>query len=166
MSSNKTIRELMEKKYGKKCMVEAAGIRFISKETRKKIKGYKKTQEQLTYHHIKEKQEGGKATEENGAVVKGYNHTWIHSLPPEEKEKVNQRLQQYKLNFTNLHGDGTIEDGQSIILDFDMTDCITILVYDNTKEDNEKRKFNRAKIKQDTARQIQDYYEGIDLDEI
>ena len=55
LSSNKGIRQAMIHKYGKKCMMEEAGIRNIPKEERKKIKGYRKTDEKLTYHHIKPK---------------------------------------------------------------------------------------------------------------
>lgn len=53
MSSNRTIRRLMEKKYGKICMMEAAGIRCIPVEERKRLNGYKSNQEALTYHHLR-----------------------------------------------------------------------------------------------------------------
>lgn len=81
MSSNKGIRKAMINKYGKICFMEAAGIRQIPKEERKKIKGYKKTDEKLTYHHIVPKSEHGQATEENGAILKKYNHEWLEQQP-------------------------------------------------------------------------------------
>ena len=62
MSKNKGIKNLMIHKFGKKCMMEEAGIREIPQEERKKIKGYKKIDEKLTYHHIIPKSKGGKAT--------------------------------------------------------------------------------------------------------
>ena len=44
--------------------------------------------------------------------------------------------------------------------DFDMSDTITIPVYDNTIEDYERRKkFNRAKVKRETQRYIEDELE-------
>lgn len=47
-----------------------------------------------------------------------------------------------------------------IDLDFDMSDTITIPVYDNTIEDYERRKkFNRAKVKRETQRYIEDELE-------
>ena len=55
MSSNKSARQKLEKLYGKKCMIEELGIRYIPKKERRKIKGYTKYDECLTFHHIKEK---------------------------------------------------------------------------------------------------------------
>lgn len=55
--------------------------------------------------------------------------------------------------------EGTLEVQQPIQIEFnfDMSDCITIPVYGNTKEDYEKRKkFNRAKEKRKTQRFIED----------
>lgn len=134
MSKNKGIRERLEKIYGPGCMVERAGIRYIPVEKRRKIKGYKKTDEKITYHHIKEKSKGGQKTIQNGALVRGYNHQWIHSLPEAEKEKVNEQLQQFKLNILSLRGDGKISKVGSIELDFGQLreeDCITIPVFNS-----------------------------------
>ena len=155
-SKNKGIRNKLIKIYGNKCMIEAAGIRYIPEKERKKIKGYKKFQEKITYHHIKERKDGGKRTLENGALIKGYNHEWLHSLPEEEKEKVNQQIQQYKMNVVAMKGDGEILDSQSITLDFDMTDCITIPVYNNKKKD---KKLDRRKyIKEKEERKFKKYH--------
>ena len=55
--------------------------------------------------------------------------------------------------------EGTLEVQQPIQIEFnfDMSDCMTIPVYDNTKEDYEKRKkFNRAKEKRKTQKFIED----------
>ena len=146
-SHNKGIRKLMEKLYGSKCMVEEAGIRYIPVEERKKIKGYKKFQEKITYHHIKERNKGGKKTVENGALIKEYNHVWLHSLPEEEKEKVNQQLQQYKLNIAITNGLGQTLDNKSIELEFniDEKDCITIPVYDNDRHKQKPKKNDKRK---------------------
>ena len=41
-----------------------------------------------------------------------------------------------------------------------MEDSVVIKAYDNTMEDMEKRqKFNRAKVKQETKRKIDEYYD-------
>lgn len=58
MSSNKKIKEAMIRKYGAKCMMEEAGIRYIPAEKRRRITGYKKSDEVLTYHHLKPKSKG------------------------------------------------------------------------------------------------------------
>lgn len=60
-----------------------------------------------------------------------------------------------------------MSDSQSIKLKLDLDDCITIPAYDNTKEDNEKRKkFNRAQTKrkyQDIIDEgLDEYYNGED----
>ena len=52
MSSNKRIKEIMMKRYGKICMMEEAGIRCIPVEERRDLRGYRRTDETITYHHI------------------------------------------------------------------------------------------------------------------
>lgn len=158
MSSNKSARQELERLFGKKCMIEELGIRYIPKKERRKIKGYTKYDECLTFHHIKEKHNGGKSTAENGALVRGYNHRWLHSLPDYQKEQINQALQQYKLTLLakRLEAD---ESGQirevtaEIPLEFDPKDFIEIPVFD-TKEKPQKRKFNRAKVKREFQKQV------------
>ena len=160
MSSNRSIRMLMEMKYGKECMIEAAGIRKIPIEKRKRIKGYKKTQEQLTYHHIEEKHLGGKATEENGAIIKEYNHAWLHSLPEEEKQKVNRQLQEYKLHVAKIKPGISIEP---VEIKIDMSDCIEIPLEDNTEKDKSYlKRFNRAKSKAQLRKLIKEDFERED----
>lgn len=155
-SSNRAARIKLEHKYGKKCMIEALGIRYIPKSERRKIKGYNKYQDQLTFHHILEKSKGGKATEENGAVIKGYNHSWLHTLPESEKQQINQALQEYKLRISTIEISDTLEvEGQE--LSFDFKDTIDIKLHTITPEMNKKRKkFNRAKIKEETQKRIKE----------
>lgn len=95
MSSNKAVREELERIYGHICMMHE-GL---------KIKGYKKTikrykgksiANQLTLHHIKPKSQGGKATIENGAVLCRACHDYLEQSRPEEKRRLNGLLQDYK----------------------------------------------------------------------
>lgn len=102
MSSNRSIRSIMEAKYGKKCMMEEAGIRFIPVEERRKIKGYRKTDEAITYHHLRPRCKGGPATEENGALLKGYNHQWLEKQSKTTRERINRQLRQYKADFVKM----------------------------------------------------------------
>lgn len=173
-NGNKSARRKLERIFGKKCMIEAAGIRYIPVEKRRKIKGYTTSQDKLTYHHIKERSKGGKATVENGAIIKGYNHAWLHQLPRDEKEMVNERLKQYKLNVIRMLGNGEIVDSQSLTLDFnfDKQDCITIPVYPTTEKDLRKSKgkrrredFNRAKVKREFQRKVDRYFQGREDDD-
>lgn len=162
MSSNKTARERLEKIFGKICFIEELGIRNIPKEQRRKIKGYTKYDDVITYHHIKERHKGGLATDENGALVRGYNHRWLHSLPEDQKEKINNCMLEFKAAV--LHTTGTsleVDSSISMPLEFTGVDCIEIPVYDNTELDNQKRqKFNRSKEKRKFRRQVEEelYY--------
>ena len=162
MSDNKRARMKLERIYGKICMIEAAGIRCIPISERRKIKGYKKYDDMITFHHIREKCKGGDATPDNGALVKGYNHQWLHSLPEEEKQAVNKKLIEFKISALAFTEKGIQPTSQpvTLTLDVDSSDCITIPVYDVTKEDLAKRKkFNRARVKRETEQFIEEELE-------
>lgn len=99
MSKNSGPRKKLERVFGKICFIEELGIRNIPQEERRKIKGYTKYDDKITFHHIKEKSKGGKATFENGALFKGYNHRWFHTLPEEDKDKINNSIIEFKVAF-------------------------------------------------------------------
>ena len=143
-NNNKPTKDRMIEIFGNECMIEKLGIRKIPIEHRRRIKGYKKMQDVLTYHHIVERHEGGRTTIENGAVLKGYNHEWLHKLPEAEKQKINQQIQEYKINFIAMLGTGeTISKGSIDITQLDFTDpnnYITIEAQNCTKEEFEKMK--------------------------
>ncbi len=169
MSSNKGAKEQLIRKYGAKCMMESAGIRKVPIELRKRLKGYKKTQEMLTYHHIKPVREGGKATEENGTVLKEYNHAWLEGQTQAVRDEVNERLQQFKLNFSFTHiDDGGLESDKSgsVDLSFDIgDDCIVIQAYDTVeppKDTQKKKNHSRAKTKRETQKLIDEYYDSLE----
>ena len=169
MSSNKSARQELERLFGKKCMIEELGIRYIPKKERRKIKGYTKYDECLTFHHIVERHNGGKATPENGALVRGYNHRWLHTLPDYQKEQINEALQQYKLALLakrievdeNGHTKEVIEE---IPLDFNPEDFITLPVFDTDKKPK-KKKFNRAKEKRKFQKQVDEALSIMEADE-
>ena len=169
MSSNKGARQRLIQKFGNICMVEEAGIRKTPIEERRKFKGYRKSQDMITYHHIRPKHKGGQATEENGALVKGYNHEWLERLPVAEREKVNTELQRFKLNFATMHieGDSLVTDSHSSIdLTFDIgEDYLVIPAYDNDEKTIDKRKKSRAQIKRETQRRIAEELDMTDFDD-
>lgn len=68
MSSNKHIREQIEKIYGKKCMLHE-GLKINGYSLSKMNYKGKSIEQQLTLHHIKAKSKGGATSIENGAVV-------------------------------------------------------------------------------------------------
>ena len=109
MSSNKNAREQLERQYGKGCMFKKAKIerkiekkrviktykKFLEEKryTRKMIRKYEKM---MTFHHLRHRSEGGKTNTENGAVVNGLAHIYMHSLPREQEEYINNELRRYK----------------------------------------------------------------------
>lgn len=103
MSSNKSVREELERIYGSICMMHE-GLHINGyKKTKTNYKG-KSIAKQLTLHHIKPKREGGKATIENGAVLCRACHDYLEQSSPEERRKLNNLLQEYKrakINFVD-----------------------------------------------------------------
>ena len=143
MSSNKSIREKMIEKYGKICMMEEAGIRCIPVEERKKIKGYKKIDEKITYHHLRAKCKGGEATEENGALLKGYNHQWLEGQPKEVREQINNELRAYKVRFNGMIITGNMKVCRQMSFDIEGIkpgECYVIPAYDNVPKKEEKER--------------------------
>lgn len=161
-SKNSKARKKLEKIYGKGCFMERAGIR--------KITGFKKDAYIMTYHHMRHVSEGGKATVENGANLALENHEFLHSLPREEEEKINNEIRRWKANFI-LMNNGKVENRAS--LEFpDLTNdenCIIIKLEETTKAQYEelqrqkqqrKQQFNRSKIKRETQQMIDDELYG------
>ena len=101
MSANKSTKNKLMMKFGKKCFIEELGLRSkeeVQADIRQyKSKGQRKRMDELTYHHIIAKCNGGQTTEENGAILRNINHIWLHRLPPEQQAIINQLLIQYKL---------------------------------------------------------------------
>lgn len=185
--TNKSARLALESIYGKGCMFQKAyiakkieqigGIKTYKKfveEKHYKLKRIRQLEKTMTYHHLKHRADGGSATVHNGAVVNELAHQYIHSLPREEEEIVNNMLRQYKYEY-ELRGGLMIpnENGLdiqqpfAIDLGFDFgDDYITIPVFDTTKEDfKKKQKFNRAMTKRETRQQIEEELYGYDEDE-
>lgn len=50
----------------------------------------------LTFHHLRHKSQNGKSEAENGALVNGLAHIYMHSLPREQEEVINDMLRDYK----------------------------------------------------------------------
>ena len=136
--NNRSAKKELERIYGKGCFFERAhiaerieamgGIRtfkiFIQE---KKFKG-KPISHQITYHHLKHRSEGGKATVENGANVEEVAHQYLHSLPRDQEEVINNMLREFKLNCVMMTGNGQIQEAKSISFDFG-EDVLVIPLY-------------------------------------
>ena len=89
MSTNKSARQELERLYGKECFIDKLHLRE-EKQKRYTGKGQFKRMKQLTYHHIKMKKDGGRATIENGALLSAENHAWFHKQSPEKQSEMNK----------------------------------------------------------------------------
>lgn len=167
---NKTARQMLELIYGKNCMfqrgkvaqrIEELGGILTYKEfvmhKEYKLKRIRKLESTLTYHHLRHRSEGGKTSLENGAVVNELAHQYLHSLPREQEEVVNNLLRAYKRDIivqgTSIEFglDSMLEiDGQVVhCTDLIGDDYVSIpLISVKSKEElKNDRKFNRAKAK-------------------
>ena len=99
MSSNKNIHNELARIYGNKCMFLATHSdnahykkytkRYKSKELRRLIR-------RITVHHLQHRSENGSTTIENCSLVSELAHRYIHTLPRDEEEIINNRIRHYK----------------------------------------------------------------------
>lgn len=148
MSSNKSVKEKMIRIYGAECFIEKLHLRK-DKERRYTGKGQLKRMKQLTYHHIKMKKDGGRATIENGALLSAENHAWFHKQSPEKQSEMNRAFQEYKMAFAELTTEG-IKQAQRI--EIDMSNCMTIPL-ENNRETTKQR---RAREKRELRREMEE----------
>lgn len=151
MSSNKKAREALEAVYGRGCMFKRAkiaerieaigGIKTYKKfleEKRYKLKDIKKLEAILTYHHLTHKFNGGKSTVKNGAEVNALAHTYMHSLPREHEEIINDMLRDYK---------NSIECSVEFTDDLEFPYTVATAVFIPNELNKKKEKYNRTKEK-------------------
>lgn len=166
MSSNKTVRQELERICGKGCFFQRArcaerieamgGIKTFKKFVKeKKFKG-KKLSYQITFHHLEHKSDGGATTVENGANVAEIAHQYIHSLPREQEEIVNDMLREFKLGFGILSTNKGLTQTGVLEVNFDeleTEDALVIPVYDCTKEQFEEMKAHNERLSQERKKQ-------------
>lgn len=161
MSSNRAVKERLIARYGAECFIErlklrdTSGLRYKGKNQYKKMK-------MLTYHHIKEKSKGGKATIENGALLSAENHAWFHQQDRADRERMNQQFQDLKRDIDNGYTDCQVvlAPESDITLPFDL-DIMAVDIDTAGKikpQKKAKKKYNRAKTKRKTKKLIKRYY--------
>jgi len=124
MSGNKRKREELERIYGKGSMFQKAkteeyietlprikGIKQYVKERKYSGKQLQKLMAEMQYHHMKHLSEGGKTTLENGAVVSGLEHQYMHSQPRPYEEIMNEHIRQWKVDFMTFTTDKVLDKG-------------------------------------------------------
>lgn len=94
--SNKRAKERLIQLYGAECFIEKLQLRKDIDPRRYTSKGQQKRMKQLTYHHIREKRNGGKATIENGALLSAENHAWFNKQSKEAQKQMNELFQKHK----------------------------------------------------------------------
>lgn len=94
--SNKKAKQKLIRLYGAECFIEKLHLRKDTEPRRYKSKGQYKRMKQLTYHHIREKRNNGKATIENGALLSAENHIWFNKQSEESQKQMNELFQKYK----------------------------------------------------------------------
>lgn len=146
-NNNRKIKEKMIELYGEECFIEKLKLRPVGEIRHYKSKSQYKRMKQLTYHHIRERRNGGKTTIENGALLSGENHIWFNKQNPETQRKMNELFQKYKqeVGIAIIQG----EEIKVQKLQFDMSDSLEIPLYEDNK------KYNRAKAKREWKRQAE-----------
>ena len=171
-SKNKKIRHSLERIYGKGCMFQKAYIaeriaaiggiktyREFIKEKKYTLKEIKRLEANMTLHHLKHRSDGGPTTEENSANINELAHRYVHSLPGNHEEIVNNMLRDYKYQIDS----GNYEKIGIEFVDTECTKYMEELGYVvNTAEIiperdlKPKQKFSRSKVKRDTERLIEE----------
>lgn len=149
MSSNKKAKEELIRIYGAECFIEKLKLR---KEPKKRYtgKGQRKRMKQLTYHHIKMKKDGGKATRENGALLSAENHSWFHQQSPQAQGYMNALFQEYKRQVDECR----VVFVDELDLGFEIKPTTFAIDERGQILDTKKEKYNRAKAKEELRRKV------------
>lgn len=153
MSSNKKVKEALIRRYGNKCFIERLHLRD-TKGMKYKGCGQYKRMKMLTYHHIKMKKDGGRATIENGALLSAENHQWFHKQPQKAQDMMNDMFQELKREIDAQELD--VEEVEEIECPFDIK-CAELWVEDNHVQVKllEKEKITRDKERRKEKREMQ-----------
>ena len=161
--SNREIRIVLARMFGSGCMfkkshaeefIEKLGTiktyKQFKKEKRYSSKKIKQLEQIKTLHHLQHKSENGRTCVENGAIINELAHRYIHSLPRNQEEIINNVISEWKKrNYIGCELE-FIEDWEKpYTLDF-----VELVV----SEDG-IRPYNRAKEKEKTRKKIKEYYD-------
>ena len=142
--SNKKARKKLIKLYGAECFIEKL---HLSKDTELRQytgKGQYEKMKQLTYHHIREKQHGGKATVEDGALLSAENHIWFNEQSKEAQRQMNELFQRYKQSV-----ECSVEFVDNLETNFSIASVIIVPA-------ELEKKYNRAKEKRAWKKQVEE----------
>lgn len=146
MSNNKKAKEELIRRYGAECFIEKLKLRKDTEPKRYKGKGQMKRMRQLTYHHIKMKKDGGRATVENGALLSAENHAWFHKQSPRDQAIMNEMFQEYKRQY---------QECQIVFVDeLELPFEVKTMEFHIDERELKRTKYNRAKEKREFQRLV------------
>ena len=147
MSSNKRAKEELIRRYGAECFIEKLKLRKDTEPRKYKGEGQMKKMKQLTYHHIRMKKDGGRATVENGALLSAENHAWFHKQSPQVQTQMNEMFQEYKRQQS--------QECQVVFVDeLDLGFEIKAMEFHIDEREQKKEKYNRAKEKREFQKRV------------
>ena len=151
MSSNKTAKMKLIERYGKEDFLDRLGVKVFDKPVEYKGKAQKKRMKELSYHHIQKREHGGKATIENGALLRVENHAWFHKQSEEVQRELNKKFQELKKS---------IDEGREVpVVEVDELDFkYQVRAMEFKVED--RKKFNRTAVKKKTKKLVDEYERG------
>lgn len=147
MSSNRKIREELEKIYGHKCMLHE-GLRIKGYSHSKINYSGKSIAMQLTLHHLKPKFKGGATSVENGAILCRGCHDFIEQTTPENRARINNLLRRYK--------ECIVEYGDNFDTKIEI-DLAEIELTDKELKVRQRMRYNRAEEKRKTREEYERY---------
>lgn len=142
--SNKKARKKLIKLYGAECFIEKLHLRKDTEPRKYSSKGQYKRMKQLTYHHIREKRNNGKATVENGALLSTENHEWFNRQSKEAQRQMNELFQRYKNSV-----ECSVEFVDNLETNFSIASVIIVPA-------ELEKKYNRAKEKRAWKKQVEE----------
>ena len=149
---NKTAKEILIELYGPECFIDKLHLRVDNQPKRYTSKKQLKEMKRLTYHHIKEKRNGGKATVENGALLSEENHQWFNKQSPEVQAELNRKFQEYKRCQLEIVDEDVNEISPNININAICIDTKQLIF----ESKNKTEPYNRAKTKRDTQKQVEE----------
>lgn len=174
-NKNRQIRQQLTRLYGEGCFFERAhiaekiekmgGIKTYKKFLQEKRYTGKKIVNQISMHHLCHRSEGGSTTVYNGANVSTVAHQYLHSLPRDQEEIINNELRRFKYNIDMVRmsiGDQQVYFDKINLPDsaFNVEDTLTIALEDDLEIEDDtlkkKPKFNRAKTKREFQKMIEE----------
>lgn len=142
--SNKKAKEKLIRLYGAECFIEKLHLRKDTEPRKYTSKGQYKRMKQLTYHHIREKRNNGKATIENGALLSAENHIWFNKQSEESQKQMNELFQKYKQSL-----ECKVEFADELDTRFSIA---SVIIVPNELE----KKYNRAREKRAWKKEVEE----------